>query len=471
VKNNGVGLALTCLYLALFNMAHAQVLRFTSSVQTTNGFSMQWSNAVAGQSYTLQSRDRMTNSIWLMLDSPQPWPTVQTQWNDTISSTQLMRLYRAVAVQPATRGKVLSSSFLKSYDTNTINSVLQSLGLTNKAQYAVNWYKLDYETIDPLGGRTIASGGLFIPQNTGTKHWPLFSFSHGTTTETNGVASTLDTGGDWPAGVAFAASGYVSVLADLLGLGDSPGLHPYLHARSEATASVDMLRAARRYCASNSIVLNGQVFLAGYSHGGHTAMALHRELERYHTNEFTVTASAPMAGPYDMSGTELNDILSPRCPPNPYYAAYVLMAYQSVYSLAPRWEDLVVAPYATTIPPLFNGNTDGGTITDAMPACNMSSILVPAVLSSLTNDPGCPLYQALRDNDLYRWKPVAPMQMYHCSGDQDVLPANSQVAYSSFRAQGASQVQLIDPQPGADHGGCIIPSLTAAKAWFDSLKQ
>jgi hypothetical protein len=63
------------------------------------------------------------------------------------------------------------------------------------------------------------------------------------------------------------------------------------------------------------------------------------------------------------------------------------------------------------------------------------------------------------------------MQMYHCSGDQDVLPANSQVAYSSFRAQGASQVQLIDPQPGADHGGCIIPSLTAAKAWFDSLKQ
>ena len=26
-------------------------------------------------------------------------------------------------------------------------------------------------------------------------------------------------------------------------------------------------------------------------------MALHRELEQYHTNEFTITASAPMAGP------------------------------------------------------------------------------------------------------------------------------------------------------------------------------
>jgi hypothetical protein len=200
-------------------------------------------------------------------------------------------------------------------------------------------------------------------------------------------------------------------------------------------------------------------------------MALHRELERYHTNEFTVTASAPMAGPYDMSGVELNDILSPRCPPNPYYAAYVLMAYQSVYALAPSWSNLVVAPYASTIPPLFNGNTDGSTINGAMPACNISTMFLPAVVSSLTNDSGCPLYQALRDNDLYRWKPVAPTRLYHCSGDLDVLPANSQVAYSSFHAQGASQVLLIDPQPGANHSGCAIPSLEAAKAWFDTLKH
>ena len=58
-----------------------------------------------------------------------------------------------------------------------------------------------------------------------------------------------------------------------MGLGSSPGFHPYLHARSEATASVDMLRAGRNYCASNNIGLNGQVFLAGYSQGGHTEMA------------------------------------------------------------------------------------------------------------------------------------------------------------------------------------------------------
>jgi len=470
MMNSRVILALACFALVLAKMTYAQNVRFTTSAQTTNGFSMQWSNSVAGQSYTLQSRDRMTNSIWLTLDSPQPWPTVQTQWNDTISSTQLMRLYRVVAVQPATRGKLISSNFVGLYSTNTLNFYFSIYGVNITAQYDVNRYKVVYETIDPLGGRTTASGGLFVPTQTGM-NWPLVSYSHGTITQTNQVPSVALTE-DTFAGLAFASVGYASAAADLLGLGSSPGLHPYLHARSEATASVDMLRAARSFCASNNIGLNGQIFVTGYSEGGHTAMALHRELERYHTNEFTVTASAPMAGPYDMSGVEMNDILSARCPPNPYYAAYVLMSYQSVYGLASSWSNLVVAPYDSTIPPLFNGNTGGSTINSAMPACNISTVLWPTVVSSLTNDPGCPLYQALRDNDLYRWKPVAPTQLYHCSGDQDVLPANTQVAYSNFLAHGALQVlPPIDPMPGANHTTCAIPSLEAAKAWFDTFKH
>jgi hypothetical protein len=462
-------LAVMCFSLALFNTTHAQDLRFTTAIQTTNGFSLEWSNSVAGQSHTLQARDRLTNSIWLTLDSPQPWPTVQTQWNDTISSTQLMRFYRVVAVQPATRGKLLSSSLLTNFNAFTLNIFYLLNGIPLTAQYGVNCYKVVYETIDPLGGRTTASGGLYLPQQSG-HNWPLLSFSHGTLTQTNDVPSVAVTL-DAFAGIAFASVGYASVVADLLGMGSSPGRHPYLHARSEATASVDMLRAARDYCASNNIGLNGQIFLAGYSQGGHTELALQREMEKYHTNEFTVTASAPMAGPYDLSGVGLNDILSPRCPPNPYYAAYALVSYQSVYAVAPSWSDLLVPPYDTTIPPLFNGNTSETNINSALPACNISSILVPAVRTALTNDPGCPLFQALRDNDLYRWKPVAPVRLYHCSGDQDVLPANSQVAYSNFVAQGASDVQLIDPSPGADHSDCVIPALAAAKAWFDTLKQ
>ncbi len=214
-------------------------------------------------------------------------------------------------------------------------------------------------------------------------------------------------------GLITAGSGFVAVLADLLGLGSSPGLHPYLHARSEATASVDMLRAARNFCASNSIGLNGQLFIAGYSQGGHTCMALHRELETYHSDEFTITASAPMSGPYDMSGTELADILSPRCPPNPYYAAYVMMAYQiGVFTGAGLFEPgggALLHDHTALVQRQHEQRHD---------QCRHASLrhvhhsYAGRALLRLPMIRIAALVQALRDNDLYRWTPVAPMHIY-----------------------------------------------------------
>ncbi|HOX55920.1 MAG TPA: alpha/beta fold hydrolase [Candidatus Paceibacterota bacterium] len=446
----------------------AQGLRFTSSCRATNGVTLAWTNAVAGQAYTLQARERLANSLWLTVDATQGWPALETQWDETTCASQAMRFYRVIAVPPATRGKLLSSNLLQTYTVSALNSLFSYHGIPVTAQNGVSFYKVVYETIDPLGGRTQASGAACLPQGVG-RALPLLSYQHGTTTETNDVASKGL--GEAIAGLVFASVGYATVLPDYLGLGDSPGFHPYVHARSEATACVDMLRAGRRFCASNSVPLNGQIFLVGYSQGGHATMALHRELEKYHTNEFAITASAPMAGPYDMSGVELNDLLSTRCPPNPCYYAFVLTAYQRVYALASDWSALLAAPYDTTIPPLFNGSTASEVIDGCLPACNLSALLSAEALWSLQYDPGSPLRQALRDNDLTQWKPVAPMQLYHCGADADVLYANSQVAYSNFVARGAAQVLLINPVPSADHSGCFVPSLSGAKVWFDSLKQ
>lgn len=138
--------------LAVSATAQAQGLRFTASVRTTNGLSLQWTNAVAGQAYTLQSREKVTNSLWLPLDASQPWPTIQTQWDETLSPGQAMRLYRVVAVQPAMRGKLLSSNLLQSYTTSFLNSLFAAYGIPVTARFPVSAYKLVYETIDPLGG-------------------------------------------------------------------------------------------------------------------------------------------------------------------------------------------------------------------------------------------------------------------------------------------------------------------------------
>jgi len=119
---------------------------------------------------------------------------------------------------------------------------------------------------------------------------------------------------------------------------------------------------------------------------------------------------------------------------------------------------------------LFNGTVSGAQINAALPA-NPLDILQPAWLADFRTNAHHVLRQALRDNDLWAWAPQRPMRLYHCAGDQDVVPANSAVAWTEFHQRGATQVELLDPDPTADHTDCIAPSLLSAKAWFDSLRQ
>ncbi len=444
----------------------ADLLQFTHVQRIPGGLSLQWNSAGGDFAYTVQAREGWGNPLWLLPAASQPWPVTETAWVAPVSAPA--RFYRVIAVPAAARGKLLHRALHSTLATNQIAPLLELLDAPLTAEFDVQLYTLAYETIDPLGARTVATAAMALPVGAG--ECPLISYQHGTLTRTNEAPSAMNLYGEPALGVVLATSGYACVLPDYLGLGGSPGLHPYHHARSEATACVDALRAARALCAERGVALNGQLFLVGYSQGGHATMALHRELEMYHTAEFTITASAPMAGAYDLSGVTTADTLSGRPQPNPYYFAYLLAAYQAVYHLAPTLGDLLRPPYRTTLPPLFNGTVSGAQINAALPA-NPLDILQPAWLADFRTNAHHVLRQALRDNDLWAWAPQRPMRLYHCASDQDVVPANSAVAWAEFHQRGATQVELLDPDPTADHTDCIAPSLLSAKAWFDSLRQ
>lgn len=430
-------------------------------------FQLGWTDLGPARAYTVQFRDSLGEAIWLNAPHVAPWPVTQPRWTDPRTTPAVARFFRVLAVERPRRGELVATESLGLLSSEEVTTLLALAGIPLTAQYGVELFKVNYETIDPLGGRAQASGLLVLPLGTATP-LPLVTYQHGTLVRTNEAPSS-ELLGEAFVGIAMAGSGYVAVVPDYLGLGDSPPLHPYVHARSQASAAVDLLRVARTYCASNGFPLSGKLFLAGYSQGGHATMALHRELETYHADEFTITASAPMAGPYDLSGTTLNDFLSSRPKPNPYYYAYLVAAYQEVYHFAPAFADLLAPPYDTTLPPLFHGNAIGAEINAAMPA-DARLIFKPELLAAIQSRPDHPFRVALRDNDLYAWRPLAPMRLYHCGGDQDVLPANSQVAFNTMRGLGATNVNLVIPSPTLTHGACAQPSLLSAKVWFDSLK-
>ncbi len=361
------------------------------------------------------------------------------------------------------RGATLSVRTLGETSAAEISSNFVTIGLPVAVRYGVTTYKIVYETIDATGSVTTASGAILVPAGVPTP-MSLLSLEHGTVVRRDAAPSASESAR--LIGVAFATSGYMVAMADLLGLGDSPGLHPYVHAATSSTAVVDMLRATTDFAASEGLDLSGKLFLAGYSQGGYTAMAAHRALEADHADEFRVTASAPMAGPYDLSGVMAMEMTGPRPHPSPYYLPYTLLAYNAVYRLYPDASAFFRSPYDKRLPPLFDGMHSGGQINAQMPRVP-GHILLPSIVAEFAADADHPFRRVLQENDVYDWAPRAPIRLYHCAADQLVPFENSRVALRHLLARGAD-VQLIDPLPVGDHLACAPLSFILAKTWFDS---
>lgn len=431
------------------------------------GLTLSWDPVGEGQGVTVETTSRLAPADWTPLGPATDWPSAGTNWSGPLPSAGTA-YFRLVVAPTVVRGALESQALLRSFTQPEMLAIVQEYGVPFLIPTAVDAWKIVYSTIDALGQPTRASALVAVPAGS-TRALPLMSYQHGTITQREDVPSRLNEEANL--GLILASAGYASVLPDYLGLGDSPGLHPYVHARSEATAVVDALRGARALMQARGINWNQQLFLTGYSQGGHATLAAQREIEQRHATEFTITASAPGAGPYDLSGVTTTDFLSMRRPPNPYYTAYLLASYVEVYGLAPSLADLLREPYARTVPPLLDGQHDGGEINAVLPP-RPADMLKPEILEAFTADLNHPLRLALRDNDLHAgWVPRSPTRLYHCKGDSDVPFANSEVAAQTFKAAGATTVELIDPYPAGDHGDCVPFALLGTKFWFDSLKK
>jgi len=364
------------------------------------------------------------------------------------------------------QAQLLSDTLLVSYSLAQVDSVFQASGIPAFAGdviYPIDIYKLIYETPDATGGTTYTSGTLFIPRND-TCNGPLISYQHGTITDHSGLPSNL--GGESVIGIIAATGGYRVAMTDYIGMGDGPGFHPYIHAKSEATAVIDMLRATKAFCDSINLAINPQLFLMGYSQGGHATMAALREIELYHSNEFTPTATIPMAGPYDVSGVQRLVMESNSPYSQPGYFPYIALSYNMIYNVYNNLQEIFVPPYDSIVNAVFDRQTSMGVINSLLPSV-INNMIDTNYFNNYLNDPQHPFKLALEDNNVYDWVPQSYVRITHCSGDQVVPFGNAQVAYDAFIAAGADSVDLIDGG-ASDHGPCAQLAIIGAKLYVDT---
>jgi len=340
-------------------------------------------------------------------------------------------------------------------------------------KYDVDMYYVLYHTTDAQGNATQASGALMVPVTDTCDFFPYVSFQHGTVLRKNDVPSRNN--GEAIAGQFFAALGYVSSMPDYVGLGDSPGLHLYLHAETEATATLNLIRASRAYLSDTlNISDNGQLFLAGYSQGGHATMAAHKYIEDNNlTQEFNVVASAPAAGPYHLSGAQADMIFLNPAYPRQGYIIYLLFAFNEVYqNLFTHPSQVLKPPYDQTIPPYLNGNYNMTALNNALPD-SLHEYLQDSVYQLLLDHytKNHPIWQNLEENDNYNWKPNAPIRMLYCEADEQVTYLNAVNALQAMQANGANDVQALNLNTSGTHSSCTGPAFLSMISWFNTLAQ
>jgi len=371
--------------------------------------------------------------------------------------------------QPVGAQDLIRSTYVRSYKAAEVGA---SLPIPSLAQYDVDVYTIRYTTKGADGQKDTASGLIVYPVRPNTA-WPTMVYQHGTASSRDAVPSRFSA--EATIGLIGGTLGYVSVLPDYVGLGDSRGFHPYVHAQSEAQAGVDMLLALQQFAASQSLYLNGQLFLSGYSQGGHASMALHRMLEKSYASQFKVTAAAHMSGPYSISGETRARLLSDAEYFRPGYALYTMLSYNQAYHLYDSLSQFIRPPYLQIATDFFSGketNLDSVHARLAATLIQEKGKVVPkyifqdSVLSAIAANPSHPANLAMADNDVYKWGPKTPTRLFYCKADDQVVYTNSLLADSVMRASGATSVGSVDVGSSYDHGQCFQPALLSSVFFF-----
>jgi len=257
-------------------------------------------------------------------------------------------------------------------------------------------------------------------------------------------------------GALMASAGYIVVMPDYQGFGDSTVTHPYVtKVLGEAVSGA--VTAARKALARNLVRPNAKLFLTGYSEGGYATMVGSKALSG------SVTATVACDGPYDLSGTMVAQMLSTtEAPKVPWYLLYTASGYNAAYPLELQLDSLIRSDVDPELGfawidavALFDGTHTNPQIDAVVPAGTFPRImLTESAIADLTQEPHGPIHTLLSENNgWYGWSPTSPVVLIHCPTDDVVPVANQTVAAEMLRTQtfpGLIQTATVPPVPFVD---------------------
>jgi predicted esterase len=379
----------------------------------------------------------------------------------------------------------------------------------------IDVHQVTYNTVDPAGAATTASAALMIPTGTdpvcqGPR--PIVLYAHGTAVQRTLNLANITTEDNLEgllAATVLTTQGYILVAPNYTGFDMSAlSYNPYLNADQESNDAVDALAAARSALPTSfapTVTDSGKLFVTGYSQGGHVAMATHRKLQE---SGATITASAPMSGPYAIAAFADAVFFGQVSRNTPLFLAFTAIGYQKAYGdVYASPTDVFEARYVTGIESLlpsavprtqlfaegklprdqlFNSTPPDPSFAQFTPAtspANLAPVFAqgfgpenlvtnafrlaylqdaqanpdggfPTVLDNRpAANPANGLRRAYKRNDLRTWVPTAPV--FLCGGNEDptVIFMNTQLIQAYWAANGVTApITVLDLDSGITSG-------------------
>jgi len=415
--------------------------------------------------------------------------------------------------------------------TLTLAANQQTLTLSGAPICDISVYHIEYNTVGGAGETTTASAALMVPSGTDARcngPHPIVLYAHGTTTDRSFNIADLSNSQNAEGllvAAFFAARGDIVVAPNYAGYDTSTlSYHPFLVAEQQSKDMIDALTAARSALPTVDAPTStdsGKLFITGYSQGGYVAMATHRAMQ---AAGMTVTAAAPMSGPYALEAfvdavfygqvnssapvvstllftgyehsygnvysdpsvvfappyaTGIGSLLPSVTPRSQLYASHKLpeFAMFSATPPDPSYAALTPATMPAALAPVFAlGFGSGNLIQNSFRLSYLQDAQAnpDGGFPTLTNaaaaaSPGLALRQAIALNDLRTWTPQAPTLL--CGGDQDptVFWFNTELMhdYLTMHAPTSTATAVLD----LDAAAIGSDPYASIKSQFEDAKQ
>ncbi|WP_295526206.1 hypothetical protein [Novosphingobium sp. Chol11] len=373
---------------------------------------------------------------------------------------------RTIRFAGQTPGSVIAVERLGGYNKLALSGLLWFADLPVKTSVSdgIEMFRIRYWSLNQ-GKPVEASGLMAVPYQTlgGQPSRGTAMYLHGTSPDRiNSPSAPGPQEGLLPSAV-FAGGGYTLLAPDYFGLGQSHAAPAYIYAPATAAAARDMVIAARHVADAMKLRFSPDLYIVGFSQGGHATAVVQRALEDAPIPGIEIKAAAAVAGAFDLAGVSVPYAFAQK---HSLYLSFLAVSYAAQYHQP--LGTLLTDHYAKVLPVVFDGNHTIEAIEAALPP-DPRALFRPEALAAITESKPNWFSAGLAANEAWNWTPKAPLKLYYGDRDADVSPQDSKGFYASAAKRGAN-IHLMPLGP-YDHVGSALQAVPRARIWFDELSR